>query len=45
MMGDGWVSGMGFGMGEFGGIGVLVFALLALVVLAITFLALRRRNS
>ena len=38
--GDGW--GMGWGMGGFGGFGLLVIALL---VVALAFLAVRRRNS
>lgn len=38
--GDGW--GMGWGMGGFGGFGLLVVALL---VVAFAFLAVRRRNS
>lgn len=38
--GDGW--GMGWGMGGFGGFGLLVVALL---VVALAFLAVRRRNS
>lgn len=37
---EGW--GMGWGMGGFGGIGLLVVALL---VLGFAFLAVRRRNS
>ena len=42
MMGgsEGW--GMGWGMGGFGGFGLLVIALL---VVALAFLAVRRRNS
>jgi len=41
MMGsEGW--GMGWGMGGFGGIGLLVVALL---VVGFAFLAVRRRNS
>lgn len=39
MMGQGW--GMGWGMGGFGGFGLLV---VALVVLGIGVMALRRRN-
>jgi len=38
MMGDGWGSEMGW---ETDGTGVLVFALVALIVMAITLLALR----
>ena len=40
MMGGGW--GMGWGMGGFGGIGLLVVALLVVII---AFLAVRRRNS
>jgi hypothetical protein len=42
MMGDGWGSGMGWGMGGFGGIGVL---LAGLAILGIAILVFRRRNS
>lgn len=38
--GDGW--GIGWGMGGFGGFGLLAVALL---VVALAFLAVRRRNS
>jgi hypothetical protein len=42
MMGGSWGWGMGGGMGGFGGISVL---LVALVVLAIAVLTFRRRNT
>ena len=42
MMGDGWGYVMGWGMGGFGGIGVLV---VALVVLGVAVLLFRRRNA
>ena len=42
MMGGGWGWGMGWGMGGFGGICLLVGALL---IVGFAFLALRRRNS
>ena len=42
MMGGDWGWGMGYGMGSFGGIGVLV---VALVVLGIAVVTVRRRNT
>lgn len=42
MMGGDWGWGMGYGMGSFGGIGVLV---IALVVLGIAVVTVRRRNT
>jgi hypothetical protein len=42
MMGDGWGWEMGW---ETGGAGVLAFAFVALIVMAITLLALRPGNS
>jgi hypothetical protein len=42
MMGRDWGWGMGYGMGSFGGICVLV---IALVVLGIAVVTVRRRNT
>jgi uncharacterized membrane protein len=42
MMGGDWGWGMGYGMGSFGGICVLV---IALVVLGIAVVTVRRRNT